>query len=43
MENGECGVWSVESAKCVENEEYGKHGVRWKMRSMENVECVEMH
>ena len=26
----------------MENEECGKHGV-WKMRSMENAECVEMH
>ena len=26
----------------VENEECGKCGV-WKMRSVENAECIEMH
>ena len=28
--------------RSVENEEYGIWGV-WKMRSVENAECVEMH
>ena len=44
MRSAECGVRNMRSVENVEyeNVECGKYGV-WKMRSMENEECVEMH
>ena len=45
--SAKCGVRSVENEKygkwgSEDDAEYGKLGV-WKIRSMENAECVEMH